>query len=80
VLVPRGAEGIVSVAEESGLIVGGLSGRWRQEGLGDTRIAVASKARPPALFVRRGIRPGGIAPQESLTRFTWSLTSVGRRS
>jgi DNA-binding SARP family transcriptional activator len=79
VLVPRGTEGIVSVAEEGGLIVAGLSGRWRQEGLGETRVVVASKARPPTLFVRRGLRPGGIAPQESLTRFTWSLTSAGRR-
>jgi hypothetical protein len=69
----------VSVAEEGGLIVAGLSGRWRQEGLGETRVVVASKARPPTLFVRRGLRPGGIAPQESLTRFTWSLTSAGRR-
>src|SRR5207247_7718235 len=49
VLVPRGAEGIVNVAEEGGLIVGGLSGRWRQEGLGETRVALAFKARPPAL-------------------------------
>jgi len=80
VLVARGADGIVSAAEEGGLIVGGLSGRWRQEGLGQTRVAVAGRARPPTLFVRRGLRPGGIAPQESLTRFTWSLGSGGRRS
>jgi DNA-binding SARP family transcriptional activator len=78
-LVRRGADGILSAAEEGGLIVGGLSGRWRQEGLGETRMALASKARPPTLFVRRGLRPGGIAPQESLTRFTWSLASAGRR-
>jgi DNA-binding SARP family transcriptional activator len=79
VLVPRGAEGIVNAAEEAGLIVCGLAGRWRDEGLGETRAAVAGKARPPTLFVRRGLRPGGIAPQESLTRFTWSITSAGRR-
>jgi hypothetical protein len=24
------------------------------------------------LFVRRGLRPGGLAPPEALTRFTWS--------
>jgi hypothetical protein len=23
--------------------------------------------------VRRGLRPGGIAPQPALTRFTWSI-------
>jgi hypothetical protein len=76
--VPRGAEGIVSAAEEGGLIVGGLSGRWRQEGLGETRVAMAGRARPPTLFVRRGLRPGGIAPRESVTRFTWSLGSASR--
>jgi DNA-binding SARP family transcriptional activator len=80
VLVPRGAEGILSAAEQGGLIVSGLSERWRQEGLGETRVALASQAGPPTLFVRRGVRPGGIAPQQSLTRFTWSLTSSGRRS
>ncbi|MDP2764270.1 MAG: hypothetical protein Q8O54_05475 [Brevundimonas sp.] len=25
------------------------------------------------LLVRRGVRPSGLAPPESLTRFTWSL-------
>jgi hypothetical protein len=79
VLVSRGAEDIVRAAEEGGLIVSGVSARWRQEGLGETRVALAREARPPTLFVRRGLRPGGIAPQESLTRFTWSLTSPGRR-
>jgi DNA-binding SARP family transcriptional activator len=78
VLVPRGADCIVSAAEQGGLIVSGLSERWRQEGLGETRVALASKARPPTLYVRRGLRPGGIAPQESLTRFTWSLRSADR--
>jgi hypothetical protein len=79
-LVPRGAEGILSAAEQGGLIVSGLSERWRQEGLGETRVALASQSGPPTLFVRRGLRPGGIAPQQSLTRFTWSLTSAVRRS
>ena len=72
-LVARGSEGIVRAADDAGLIVGGLSGRWRQEGLGETRLAVARSARPPTLLVRRGLRPGGLAPQESHTRFTWSL-------
>jgi hypothetical protein len=25
--------------------------------------------------VRRGLRPGGVAPSETLTRFTWTLGS-----
>jgi hypothetical protein len=27
----------------------------------------------PTLLVRKGLRPGGLAPPENLTRFTWSL-------
>jgi hypothetical protein len=72
-LVSRGAEGLVGAAESAGLVVVGLSDRWRQEGLGETRLEVARRARPPTLVVRRGLRPGGIAPQETMTRFTWSL-------
>jgi hypothetical protein len=25
------------------------------------------------VLVRRGLRPGGIAPRETMTRFTWTL-------
>ena len=28
---------------------------------------------PPVVLVRRGLRPGGLAPRESRTRFTWSI-------
>ena len=72
-LVPRGHDGIVRAAAGAGLVVSGLSGKWRDEGLGETRVAIARHAGCPTLFVRRGLRPGGLAPGESLTRFTWSL-------
>ena len=72
-LVPRGPQGIVNASAEAGLIVGGLSDKWHEEGLGETRLAIAGLAGCPTLFVRRGLRPGGLAPRESLTRFTWSL-------
>jgi hypothetical protein len=36
------------------------------------RAALAA-AGPPVVFVRRGLRPGGLAPPEGVTRFTWSL-------
>ena len=39
------------------------------------RLAVAAGAGVPTLFVRRGLRPGGVAPNETLTRFTWTLAS-----
>jgi DNA-binding SARP family transcriptional activator len=73
-LVTRGASGVVSASEYAGLIVVGLVERWRQEGIGDTRREIAQRARSPLLLVRRGLRPGGIAPQRAVTRFTWSLT------
>jgi hypothetical protein len=28
------------------------------------------------LFLRRGVSPGGLAPPEALTRFTWSRAGV----
>jgi hypothetical protein len=73
VLVDPGEDAVIEAADEAGLLVVGLSVRWRQEGIGATRLAVATKARPPTLLVRRGLRPGGLAPRESLTRFTWTL-------
>jgi hypothetical protein len=73
ILADRGPEAVIRAAERAGLVVLGLSDRWRQEGLGETRLAIARRARPPTLLVRRGLRPGGVAPVDSLTRFTWSL-------
>lgn len=72
-LAPRGHEGVLTAADDAGLVVVGLSERWRHEGLGETRLALARESRPPALFVRRGLRPGGLAPGDTVTRFTWSL-------
>jgi DNA-binding SARP family transcriptional activator len=73
VLVSPGNEGILQAAEDAGFLVLGLSSRWHREGLGATRLALARNARPPTLLVRRGLRPGGLAPRASLTHFTWSL-------
>jgi hypothetical protein len=72
-LVPAGSEGIVGAAGEAGLLVLGLSDRWRQEGIGPARRTIAREVRVPTLLVRRGLRPSGVAPRGSLTRFTWSL-------
>jgi DNA-binding SARP family transcriptional activator len=75
VIVAPGPEGVVEAAAEAALVVLGLSDRWQREGLGSSRLAVARDARPPILLVRGGVRPGGLAPRESLTRYTWSLGS-----
>ena len=72
-LVPPGDTAVIEASAQACLLVVGLSARWRQEGLGATRLAVARDSRPPTLLVRRGLRPGGIAPRESMTRFTWTL-------
>ena len=46
----------------AGLLIIGLSERWRKEGLGETRRAIARSAPAPIVFVRRGERPGALAP------------------
>jgi DNA-binding SARP family transcriptional activator/methylmalonyl-CoA mutase cobalamin-binding subunit len=72
-LVEPGAEQLVRAANGATLVVVGLSERWRQEGLGTVRRALVEAARPPVVLVRRGLRPGGLAPSGSLTRFTWTV-------
>ena len=69
-------EGIAELAEGAGLLVVGLSDRWRNEGLGRLRGELAEKPPAPTVFVRRGARPGGLAPPETRTRFRWSLTAA----
>jgi DNA-binding SARP family transcriptional activator len=66
---------LLRAAQDAAIVVVGLSDRWRKEGLGKTRAALAQIERPSVLLVRRGLRPGGLAPRESLTRFTWSIRS-----
>jgi Kef-type K+ transport system membrane component KefB len=77
VVAPPGREGIVEAASSAGLLVIGLSDRWKQEGLGPTRSEIAKAAPAPTLFVRRGLRPGALAPRGNETRFTWSSPGMG---
>jgi DNA-binding SARP family transcriptional activator len=72
-LVDPGPEAAIEAAAGASLVVFGLPDDWRRVGLGGARLALATQALPPALVVRRGLRPGGIAPDDGLTRFTWSL-------
>jgi DNA-binding SARP family transcriptional activator len=76
-LARGGAEELVRAGEDAGVLVIGLSDRWSKEGLGEVRHTIAEAARAPTLFVRRGLRPGGLAPSETRTRFTWSLGPAG---
>src|SRR5262249_41274586 len=72
-LLAPGEESLVAAAAESFAVVVGLTDRWRAEGLGQTRSALARNASAPVLLVCRGLRPGGLAPPEGMTRFTWTV-------
>jgi DNA-binding SARP family transcriptional activator len=72
-LTAPGEEGMLEASRDAGLLVVGLSTRWHREGLGPARLKLAREAEPPTLLVRRGLRPGGLAPPAALTRFTWSI-------
>jgi DNA-binding SARP family transcriptional activator len=75
-LATPGREGVLALAQGAGLLVVGLSERWSHEGLGGIRSEIAASPPAPTVFVRGGPRPGGLAPAEARTRFTWSLTST----
>jgi hypothetical protein len=72
-LVDLSNGGLIEATKDAGLLVIGLSERWRNEGLGPLRSEIAKRASAPILFVRRGSRPGALAPTgEDVKRFTWS--------
>ena len=75
-LATPGRRGVAALAEGAGLLVVGLSDRWRREGLGRARRELAASPPAPMVFLRRGTRPGGLAPAETRTRFSWSLTGT----
>jgi DNA-binding SARP family transcriptional activator len=69
VLVPPGPDGIL--AEESSLIVVSFPAHGLE--LDRTRIELRDRTRVPLLLVHGGLRPSGLAPDQTLTRFSWSL-------
>lgn len=73
-LLPPGPDALVDASGDAALVVVGLSDRWQSDGLGAVRAALTAAAGTPTLLVRRGLRPGGLAPRESRTRYTWSLS------
>jgi DNA-binding SARP family transcriptional activator len=78
-LAPPGRQGVRALAAGAGLLVVGFPQRWRTEGLGPLRTEIADSPPAPTVFVRRGVRPGGLAPSNTRTRFTWSLTAASTR-
>jgi hypothetical protein len=73
VLVPPETDAVIEAASGARVIVVGLTERWKRTGLGTVRTALATRASAPTILVRRGTRPGGLAPRGSETRFTWTL-------
>jgi nucleotide-binding universal stress UspA family protein len=79
VLIEDGREGILAAARGARLLVVGMSERWKEEGLGETRSQLARSSGAPILFVRRGQRVGALAPREDFTRFSWSSAGFAAR-
>ena len=75
ILVRPGEQGVLEAARDARLLVIGLSERWRTEGIGRVRLAVATGAGVPTLFVRRGVTSSTVTPPGTLTRFTWTVAS-----
>ena len=73
VLVEPDPDALVAAVYGAGVVVVGLTERWRRDGLGHARTALATQASCPAVLVRRGVRPGGLAPRDGETRFTWTI-------
>ena len=74
VLAEPSEEGLLNAVEPA---AHGRRRRSRSSGgeTGSVPAGVRSFARPraPTLLVHRGLRPGGLAPRGSRTRFTWTL-------
>ena len=71
-LTGPGADGVLEATRDAGAVVTGLSERWQREGIGAARERLLRESPCLVLLVRRGIRPGILAPPEALTRFSWS--------
>ena len=67
VLVPPGAAGILE--QPGSLIVASLPALE----LDRARAELVERTTVPLLLVRGGLRPSGLAPEQTLTRFSWSL-------
>jgi DNA-binding SARP family transcriptional activator len=72
-LAEGGSESLVAAVEPASAVVVGTSPRWRREGVGAARRALLGGSNVPVVLVHRGPRPGGLAPHESRTRFSWSI-------
>jgi len=65
-------EGLLAAVGSAAVVVAGFPERYAADGLGSVRTALVESGRTVVL-VHGGRRPGGLAPPESMTRFSWSL-------
>jgi hypothetical protein len=72
-------EDVIRKADGAGLLVVGLSERWRTEGLGPLRSELVKSPPAATLLVRRGARLGALAPRDDMTRFAWSSAGTPAR-
>lgn len=65
--------GLREAVAGAGAVVAGVGEQWSRAGIGDTRRLLVRDVAQPVVLVHRGLRPGGLAPREAGTRFTWTL-------
>jgi len=70
VIVASGVEGLLRAATNAAAVVASLPSAE----LDATRRELRERSPVPVLLVHGGLRPGGLAPDRSLTRFTWSVS------
>jgi DNA-binding SARP family transcriptional activator len=73
VLLAPGPLELAAETTNARVVVVGLPDGWRTRGIGQTRAELAARAEAPVVLVRGGPKPGGLAPDESHTRFTWTI-------
>lgn len=75
-LAKRSEDGLLQAIAGARFVVTGVAEQWRGSGVGDSRRALLRRAHQTVLLVHGGLRPGGLAPPDSHTRFTWTVESA----
>jgi hypothetical protein len=74
------AEPVVAAAGIDGLLAAGGSVivvSLPADGIDPTRRELVERSAVPVLLVHGGLRPSGLAPDRTLTRFSWTAAPVG---
>jgi len=74
-LVDPDPQALVAAAEGAGIVVVGLTDRWRHEGLGRARTALATLAAGLARLLRRGLWPRRLLAAGMLIVGLWSIAA-----